>query len=125
MLTQPCIILVDRVNAAEREAVHEIVRTHARGWWHRFPDVWIAGGHPPKYWKKLIKPVIPYGSSSVLVLRLPDEPEENDIGYFGIDGEQRLEWLYRNLRDRPMPRSLTDALPAAGETASRTGTPLT
>jgi hypothetical protein len=99
VIVSPCVIVLNAATNDEREAVQAIVRVHARGWWHRFADAWIVGGYEPAFWKTLIKPVIPNGSSSVLILALPESAADKNFAYYGVETEDRNKWLLQNLRD--------------------------
>lgn len=86
------VILADSLSVEQRDAIQSVVKEHARGWWHRFPDVWIVGGGTAKEWRDRVKPFIGSGGASVLVITLPSEGRR--WAYFGPDGEQRMKWLH-------------------------------
>jgi hypothetical protein len=92
------LIALDRATNEERDAVHEIVKSHANGWWHMFADVWLVGGHSPEFWVDTIGPLIPFGPASILVFRIPDGASlPQDWHYFGIKPNERSKWLRENL----------------------------
>jgi hypothetical protein len=91
------IIVLDRGTSEEREAIHALVKEHARGWWHRYTDLWIVVGlaSTPE-WRDVLKPAITRGSeSSVMVFQLP----ESGIrwAYFGPHSMEKTAWLHREL----------------------------
>jgi hypothetical protein len=87
------LLILDRANDLEREAIQEIVRVHADEWWHELADVWVIRGHPPAYWIKLMKPIIPRGKSGILLLPLPEDVAEGELSYFGPGYQEKLAWL--------------------------------
>lgn len=100
------LIILDRVTDDERDAVHEIVKVHAAEWWHELENVWIVQSQTPGFWKALIKPVIPNGSSGVMVLSLPPG-EWGDFSAYGPDYDTRTRWLENVFkRKHPFQKSL-------------------
>jgi hypothetical protein len=97
MAIEPAFLIVlDRANPDELNSVQEVVKNNARGWWHRYTNVWFAGGGTSAtYWRDLISPVLESGPSSVLVLRLPKRGARS-WAYYGPEGEERLKWLRAN-----------------------------
>jgi hypothetical protein len=91
-----CIIVLEKRSIAIREAVQAIVRKHANGWWHHFPDVWIAGGHTPIFWRDRIQPIAQGQNNGVLILLLPSEDGDRRWAYFGPEAEERLSWVRQN-----------------------------
>jgi hypothetical protein len=75
MIEQPCIIILDQPDPAERQAVHDLIKENSSGWWHHFPDVWIAGGQPVTAWRDMIASQTP---GKVMVLALPDATQERN-----------------------------------------------
>ena len=75
-------IAVDRATTQQLNAVHELVKQHANGWWHHHTNLWIVGASAQNadtkrvsFWRDLIKPVLAVGQAKILVLRLPSEAD--------------------------------------------------
>jgi hypothetical protein len=112
-MTSKYVIILDRSKPTEQQAVQEIVKVHAKGWWRRFEATWIVGGHDAKYWRALIQPIMAPGPSGVLVLRLADAPTDDRWAYYGPTSRFKSGWLQKNL-----PRSAPTAqLPSGSGTA--------
>ena len=95
MIRNANVILVDRATADQLNAVHEIVKTHASGWWHHFTSVWIVGGEKTAtQWRNLISPVITEGAANVLVLELPPPEADRLWAFYGKKPEERSKWLH-------------------------------
>lgn len=88
-------ISIDRATQAELNAVHEIVKENANGWWHRHVNLWIVGGGTASKWRDLLKPALLSGSS-ILVLQLPDEDSEKKWSYNGQNAEEKCRWFHDN-----------------------------
>ncbi len=102
-MTPAYLIVLDRPTKEQRNAVHKCVKGNAQtGWWHRFENVWMAQGLSAQEWVGLIEPLIEEGRTSVMVFRLPHDPE---VGYYGENPDVRLKWIEKRLR-------------ASGETAT-------
>lgn len=76
------LIAVDRATAEQINQVHELIKSHANGWWHHHTNLWIVGGSDKKpetqrvsFWRDLIRPVLSLGQAKTLVLRLPSKPD--------------------------------------------------
>jgi hypothetical protein len=93
MVNSPCVIILDRATSAERNAVHEMIKTHASGWWHHFTNVWIAGGHSTLYWNRLLAPLIPAGQSAILVLKLPEDKTQRQYNMYTRGNNERSKWI--------------------------------
>lgn len=93
-----CVIILDRPTAAERDAVHEMVKEKATGWWHHFSDAWIVSGESPSYWRDKVKALLSEPGSSVLVLALPRNKKERSWSLFGANAKTKGEWLHQNYR---------------------------
>jgi hypothetical protein len=114
MIEQPCVIIADRPDETVRQRIHNTIKGQSTGWWHHFPDMWIAGGHTAIEWRDMIKVVAKGGS--VLVLSLPeDAPErlwafswhENPDSSDSLGGPGAwLMYIYsgRDLDDKPITR---------------------
>lgn len=90
------LIVLDRADTEELNAVQKIVKENARGWWHRFTNVWLAGGGDSAvYWRDLIKPALKPGASSVMVLLLP-APADRRWAMFGSEAKDRAAWIHKN-----------------------------
>jgi hypothetical protein len=112
-------IILDRTKAAERQAVQEIIKTHAKGWWHRFEAVWIVTSHDAKYWRTMIQPVIAGGPSSVLVLRLADAATTDRWAYFGPASRfKSSEWIPKHLPRTTPTGQLPRVSPARRDSAA-------
>ncbi len=98
MISNPCVIILDSATSEEREAVQSAVKQHANGWWHYFGDAWIAGGHTPVYWQNVLKPLLPDGRSSVLILALPEGKNERKTGGYMIDLDKRMRWIRKTYK---------------------------
>lgn len=109
------VIALGQVTDDHRNAVHEIVKTHAVNWWHHLPDVWIAIGHTHKYWGDLIKPVLALSDARVLVIKLPEDQSARMFAYRGRFPEAAQDWLWESYygRERPGKVAKKPALPAA------------
>jgi hypothetical protein len=80
------VIIFDHLSEERREVVQELLRENWNNWWwHRFPDVWVVGGHNAIFWRDLVSPIIRGTKSSVLVLRIPEQGEDRWAG-FGTAG---------------------------------------
>jgi hypothetical protein len=102
------IIVLDRATAAEREAVHEVVKDHANGWWHRFASAWIvgAGSSSVAEWRDLVTEALDIvraasddgeaSNAGVLVVNLPVF-EERDWAFHGKRASERTAWLHKHL----------------------------
>lgn len=91
------VIILDRATDEQREAVHAVVKEHARGWWHHMTDAWIVFGHTAKQWRDWTRDAARGGPASVLVLTLPDDPGRR-WAYVGPDAKKRMEWVHRNYK---------------------------
>lgn len=91
------IIVVDRGTDEELNAVHQVVKAEAKGWWHRFTNVWLVGGRTTNEWRDALQEIIRGGPSSVLVLRLPKHADRH-WSYFGPKWKERCEWIHNNYR---------------------------
>ncbi|HEU4462581.1 MAG TPA: hypothetical protein VFR75_08310 [Solirubrobacterales bacterium] len=87
-----------------REAVQEIVKTHATRWSHHLPDVWIAGGHDHKYWANLISPVLALSDAGLLVLKLPNEKGKRMFATRGNNPDRMLDWLWSTYHGKERPK---------------------
>lgn len=96
MITEPCVIILDRAKPAEREAVHEAIKENADTWWHQFTNVWIAGGHRVSFWTDLIRPLLPDGPSGLIVLHLPEDEKDRLYSAYMRNVDNRTKWLDEN-----------------------------
>lgn len=99
MNTRLHVIILNEATDAQIDAVHELLKQHATGWWHHFENVWIVGGElNAAQWREVVTPLIDRGRASVLVMPLPDEAvARQNWSYYGIDTDERLAWLSHNL----------------------------
>jgi hypothetical protein len=89
------VIILDEASDETRGAVHEVIKANAKGWWHRYPNVWMAGGdNSAADWRDMLKPLVK-APTSVLVLRLP-ETGHPKWAYFGPDAQDRMKWFHSN-----------------------------
>jgi len=88
------IIVLERPTAETREAVQTLIKKHASGWWHRFPDLWLASGHPPQFWRDEIRPLVAGTGRGVFVFLLPAAEADRAWAYFGPKAEERGKWLH-------------------------------
>lgn len=93
------LIALSDANDVQREAVQTIVKTHAKSWWHERPDLWIAEGHSPPYWRDLIMPVLALSPATVTVFQLP-EPGGRAWATHGL---RNLTWLHESYSGKPTP----------------------
>jgi len=93
-------ISVDRATTEQLNAVHEVLKKHAHGWWHHHTNLWIVGGGKnATFWRDLIKDAIGGAltpQASVLVLRLPSETDGRWWAAKGIKAKKMGEWLRNN-----------------------------
>jgi len=90
-------ISVDRATQDELNQVHEVVKEHAYGWWHRHVSFWLVGGLTATQWRDLIKPCLLSGSD-VLVLRLPAEESDRNWAFTGPNAKEKCQWIHHNYR---------------------------
>ena len=103
-MTRPSmfVILLDRISDLEREAVHQVIKTNADTWWHRFENVWLAEGRSVHDWRDLVYEVLVRpGSSSVLVLKLPED--ERWWSLHGTNVREKARWLYETYSGKTAP----------------------
>lgn len=92
-----CVIILDRCNVSEREAVHRIIKDNATDWWHQFMNTWVVSGRSLVEWRDLITPALESATpSAVLVLSIPDD-ETKPWTYYGPAPRERTEWFRENL----------------------------
>lgn len=100
MIAKLHVIILNNATPAVINQAHELIKSKARGWWHRFSATWIVGGDvPTNEWRDLLKPVIAGTAASVLVLRLPDEDQNRNWSYSGRKAKEWCEWLHKNVRN--------------------------
>jgi hypothetical protein len=91
IMDSPCIIIVSGARLHEKEAVHEVIKEHANGWWHHFADVWIVGGQTTGYWIENLSPVVAEGPSRLLIMALPENL--GGRAYSGYMTDDEAEWI--------------------------------
>jgi hypothetical protein len=92
-----------------REAVQQIVKTHADGWAHHLPDLWLAEGHDHKYWGDLIAPVLALSEAGLLVFELPRERDHRMFATRGKNPNHMLDWLWSTYYGKPRPGAVKPA----------------
>ena len=99
MIDNVCAIIADRATPAQINAIQELVKERAKGWWHRFDQLWLVGGPlTARQWRDAVKPLMLAGGASVLVLKLPQNFSERDWAFFGPGGTDRCAWIHKNYR---------------------------
>lgn len=88
---------------SHREAVQQIVKTHAAHWAHHLPDVWIVAGHDHKYWANLIHPVLALSNAGLVVLELPRAKDERMFALRGNNPNRMIDWLWETYYGEPRP----------------------
>jgi hypothetical protein len=106
-LQSAVMIVLDRATPEEREAVHALVKQHAKGWWHQFSDVWIAGGKTSREWRDILRGTIPGGTSSLLVIALPEEGRRQ-WSFRGPRVRRRTRWLHTTYSGKTPPWEKTE-----------------
>lgn len=97
MASNPLIIILDQATKEQIDAVHQIVKENANGWWHHFTNTWMLfSERNPDKWSDLIKDAIKEGNTSILIFALPPEKKQRLWQYWGIDAEKRTEWIKKN-----------------------------
>lgn len=90
-MTDYYLIALDRITDEQRQLAHEVIKSNATGWWHRFQDVWIAGGRDAAQWRDLLVDVVGQeGPTQLLVFALGD-------GWASYARSRTNEWIQRNL----------------------------
>ena len=93
-----CIIVIDRPQPEEREAVHELVKANADTWWHWFENTWLVTGNLTAVrWRDVLKPAAKPGPSAILIVQLADE----GWAYFGPKAKERAKWLHEHVKRYP------------------------
>lgn len=102
MISKPHLIAVADATSEQIEAVHALVKEHAKGWWHHYGAVWIVGGdYDVIAWRKVLQPTLKAGDASILVVALPETAERRVWSYYGTSGKKRTEWLKTQYSGRP------------------------
>lgn len=92
------IIVIDRATDIELNAAHEIIKSRANGWWHRFTNTWLVGGLSVSEWRDALRDTTESGPSSILVMKLP-EAGGRAWSYIGPRAKERCEWLHENYKN--------------------------
>lgn len=95
------VIFFDALSDERREVANSFIKAKANGWWHNFPNVWIAGGHNAVFWRDGLQHVIEGTGSSVLVLSLPASPSDRAWAFQGPNSGAKTKWLYDIYTGRP------------------------
>jgi len=103
-LKKAFVVALGNASDAQRQAVQAIVKTHADGWWHNLPDVWIAGGHTHTYWADLIHPVLALSSARLTVLELPRSLDHRMFATRGSFPATSGDWLWKTYYGRDKPK---------------------
>ena len=99
METARLLLLLDKIDDDQRDAIHEVVKEHSNfGWWHHHANTWIVSGGTVGVWRNRIKPLIKGGPSSALVMKLPAASEDREWSYFGPDSKGRCKWLHESCK---------------------------
>jgi hypothetical protein len=97
MSTPRYAIVLSASTAEQREAVQAIIKENAsRGWWHRFPNMWLVGGRSASQWRDLVRPAMRPGIGAVLVLKI-DTDDPNTWSFFGPRSKETTKWLHEHL----------------------------
>jgi hypothetical protein len=98
------LIYVHDANDDQREAIQAIVKTHANGWSHHLPDLWIAGGQSHTYWADLIKPILALSGAGLVVLELPRDKAKRMFAVRGKNPPRMLDWLWSSYYGKERPK---------------------
>ena len=96
------LIATSEANDPQHNAVQAIVKAHARGWWHRVPDVWVVNGHDAAYWRDLIRPVLLLSKAKVVVFQLPPQGGPRNWAIAGLP-TGAANWLFTSYTHIEIP----------------------
>lgn len=101
-MSQFFVISVDRASPYQLNVVHELIKQHAKGWWHHHANLWIVGSNDEdprtkksSFWRDLIKPAVVNSQARILVLNLPSEDAR---GWAVL--RDKSEWLKKTYTKR-------------------------
>ena len=98
MIVPVTLIVVDKAAPETLNAIHAVVKTTAKGWWHRMSDVWIVGGEmTPSQWRALLAPLVE-APTVLLAVRLPSAPQERLWSIRGSKVDELAKWLHEYYR---------------------------
>jgi len=116
------VVIVNEASLLQINRVQELLKEKAPAhWWHHFANAWIVGGDlNAAEWRERIALALEAGPASALVLRLPGDPaERSDWSYYGIEMNERIEWLDDKLGTAP--RTAASRMRAAADRQPRKG----
>jgi hypothetical protein len=95
------LIVIDRAQASQLNAIHTFIAANANGWWHHMSNVWLVGSDKStEWWREQIRPfLLPLPGAptpGVLVLALPPGELFREWAYFGPNDSDQIGWLHDN-----------------------------
>ena len=62
-----CVIIVEGIDNTQRSLIQGWIKTACEDWWHQLPNVWLAVGQTPGFWRDGVQPFLLPGNSAMVL----------------------------------------------------------